>query len=150
MSNRLANIVFSTLLITGAIVFIQIARQFENLTALAGAQVPTQMFPIAVLCILILCASINLAKYVLPNGAADADQPFDMDFGTTVRVVGIIIILIVTTQIWDHIGFVPASVFSTLSIAAVLQVRSALTYACLAAYGPLTWAFFRYAVNVNI
>ena len=150
MSNRLANIVFSTGLITAAVIFIHMAMQFENLTALAGAQVPTQMFPIGVLAILIVCAALNLVKYVTPGGAADANDRFDMDLGVTLRVGGIIVILVLTTQIWDRFGLLPASVFSTLAIAAVLQVRGLLTYAALAAYGPLTWAFFRYAVNVNI
>lgn len=150
MSNRIANIVFSAGLITAALIFIRMASRFENLTALAGAQVPTQMFPIAVLSILIVCSTINLVKYAMPNGAADAGERFDMDLRVTLRVAGIIAILVITTELWSRLGFVPASIFSSLAIAVVLNVRSPLTYIGLVVYGPITWAFFRYAVNVNI
>lgn len=150
MSNRLANILFSLAIIVAGIVFIKMAAGFENLTALAGAQVPTQMFPIAVLCILIFCSTINLVKYVMPNGAADANDQLDMNLAMFIRVALILAILIATIAIWDRFGFLPASVFSSLTIAVVLQVRSPLIYLGLSLYGPATWAFFRYAVAVNI
>ncbi|MCJ7873265.1 tripartite tricarboxylate transporter TctB family protein [Phaeobacter sp. J2-8] len=150
MTNRAANIGFSLVVIIACIVFAQMALQFENPGALAGAQVPTEVFPLMMLGFTALCALINIVNFLRGDPEGDADRPFDFRPAVAMRVISIVALLLICVFLWDWIGFIPMSVVLLLGIAAIMQVRSPVAYIFLAAFGPLVWAAFNFGVGTPL
>ncbi|MEM7464440.1 MAG: tripartite tricarboxylate transporter TctB family protein [Pseudomonadota bacterium] len=150
MTNRWANIGFSTIIIFACGVFSYIAMGFDNPSALAGSQVPTQVFPIAMLAFTAICSAINIVNYLTGNPEGDADELLDFDGTVALRVGLIIALMILTYFVWEPIGFIPTSIILCLGIAVVMQVRSPLVYIGLAIYGPLVWAVFNYGIGISL
>ena len=150
MTNRWANIGFSTVVIIACAIFIKIAMGFENPSALAGAQVPTQVFPVAMLGFTAICAAINIVNYLRGDPEGDAGERLDFDRTIALRVGLILALLIAVWLLWDVVGFIPVSVLMGVGIAAVMQVRSVPVYIGLAAYGPLVWAVFKYGIGIEL
>lgn len=149
MTNRTINIAFSSIIIVACIIFGYIAMGFRNPGMLAGSQVPTQVFPLLVLSFTGVCAAINIAQYAFGNPEGDASEPFDVNTSIFWRVTAVIGIMIACFFIWDYLGFLPASIFMCVAIAAVLQVKSIPTYIGLAIYAPVIWAVFVYGLGVR-
>jgi len=150
MTRRWANIGFSAAIIVACIVFARIAIGFQNPSVLAGAQVPTQAFPLMILAFTALCSLINIVNYLRGDPEGDADRRFDFDRTIALRVGSIVALLVGARFVWDWYGFIPASLLLCLGIAAVMQVRNVLVYVGLAAFGPMVWALFNYAIGVNL
>ena len=150
MTNRTANIAFSALIILGCAIFAQIALEFENPTALAGSQVPTQVFPIAMLGFAALCSAINIVTYLRGDPESDADEALDINKAILLRVMFIVALMVAVWLLWDVIGFIPVSILMCLGIAAIMQVRKPLTYLGLAIYGPVVWAIFKFGIGIEL
>lgn len=150
MSVRSANIAFSIAIIIACSVFGKMALGFEDPPALVGAQVPTNVFPLISLGLITLFAAINIFNYARGNPEGKESAILDVDRFVLMRVGMMIAILLVTYFLWEWIGFIPTSIFLTVSIAWIMQVRSILTYVLLAVYGPCLWAVFRYGLGLNL
>lgn len=150
MTNRFANIFFSSIVVIGCIVFGIIAAGFENPGALAGSQVPTQVFPLILVTFTGVCSLLNILGYIRGDPEGDADEPFDMNIDILIRMVLMVGILVSSFFLWDWVGFVPTSIFMSVGIAAVLRVTNVMVYVGLAIYGPLIWAVFTYGLGVRL
>lgn len=150
MTNRWANIWFSSLVIVGCFIFGYIALGFENPSALAGSQVPTQVFPLALLGFTAVCSALNILFYLKGDPEDDADQPLDFNLSIFIRIALIIAILVAVWLLWDVVGFIPVAILMCVGIAAVMQVRSPLVYIGLAIYGPIIWAIFKYGIGIEL
>lgn len=150
MSLRIANITFSIAIIIACGVFSKMALGFSDPPALAGAQVPTNVFPLISLGLIALFAIINIFNYVRTDPEGQKDTVLDVDRFVLLRVAIMITILFVSYLLWGWIGFIPTSIIMTVSIALVMQVRSVLTYILLAVYGPCLWAVFNYGLGLNL
>ncbi|MEM7259864.1 MAG: tripartite tricarboxylate transporter TctB family protein [Pseudomonadota bacterium] len=121
LTQRLANIIFTLLVIAACVWFAIIAEGFEASGLLASSGLPSKFFPQLLLAVTALCAVIVAVLYVFKGETGgDAGETVFADFAHARRGLLMMAVAIACYVIWKQFGFIPmAVVIGPLSLLAM-------------------------------
>lgn len=143
LSQRLANIVFTILMLAAAAYFAWVAQGFEAAGLLASSGLPSKFFPQLLLAAMAICAGIVLITYLV-NGAAGGDEG-ETVYGTPVdarRGVLTLAAVIAAYLVWRIWGFVPMAAFLGPATLLTMGVRNPVIYAVVLALAGGVYLIF--------
>jgi len=151
LTQRLANIVFTIILIAACAYFAAIAQGFEAAGLLATSGLPSKFFPQLMLGCTALCALIVAAQYLFRgNAGGDNGEYVYSDAGDARRGLLMLIVALVCYVIWSRFGFVPmAVVLGPLSLIA-MGIRSITLYLTVLALSGVTYVVFTQLLGVQL
>lgn len=129
LSQRLANIIFATVMLIASAWFAWMAQAFETSGLLASSGLPSKFFPQLTLGFIALCAIIVIGTYALRGSAGgDDNETVFEDAGEARRGVLMLAVAVLCYFIWLNFGFLPmAAVIGPLSLL-VMGIRSPWIY----------------------
>ncbi len=129
LSQRLANIVFTLLVLVGCAYFAWQAEGFEAAGLLASSGLPSKFFPQLLLGLVAICAVIVLLTYALTGEAGgDADGTvYDAPVGA-LRGLATLGALIAAYVIWRSWGYLPMALFLGPACLLTMGVRNPVIY----------------------
>ena len=129
LSERLANIIFSTLVICACIYFAVIAERFETSGLLASSGLPSKFFPHLMLALMAFCSAVVLFMYARHGSAGEGDdQTVFGDAGDARRGILMLSVAVACYLVWMNIGFITMAVIMGPLSLLVMGVRSPKIY----------------------
>lgn len=129
LSERLANIIFSILVICACIFFAVIAERFETSGLLASSGLPSKFFPHLMLALMAFCSVVVLFVYARHGSAGEGDdQTVFGDAGDARRGILMLAVAVACYLIWMNIGFITMAVIMGPLSLLVMGVRSPKIY----------------------
>ena len=151
LTQRLANLVFSVLVILACGYFAWVAEGFVTSGLLASSGLPSKFFPQLMLGLTAVCALIVAFLY-LQRGAAGGDDGETVFENATEARQGILMLLVSVACyfIWRTFGFVPMAVLlGPLSLLA-MGVRNPLVYIVVWVLTGLVSLIFAYGLGIQL
>ncbi len=143
LSQRLANIAFSALVLAVSAYLAWVAQGFEAAGLLASSGLPAKFFPQLMLACMGICAVIVLATYMTKGRAHEGEAEFvygePMD---AVRGLSVLAVTVIGYVIWQTWGYVPMIVFLGPACCAAMGVRSPIIYAVVLALAGIIYLIF--------
>ena len=151
LSQRLANIVFTLLVIAACVWFAIIAEGFETSGLLATSGLPSKFFPQLILGFTAACALIVCAAYAIRGSAGgDDNQQVFNDGSDARRGLLTLVVAIACYFIWSRFGFVPMAVaMGPLSLLA-MGIRSIPIYLVVLALTGLVYLVFTQLLGIQL
>ncbi len=150
LTQRLANIVFTILIVIACVWFGMIAQGFEASGLLASSGLPSKFFPQLLLAFTAVCALIVGGLYLFKGQAGnDAGETVFAGFAEARRGLLMMAVAVACYFIWKHYGFIPmAVIIGPLSLMA-MGVRSVWQYVIVLALTGLTYVVFTRLLNIQ-
>lgn len=151
LTQRLANIVFTILLLIACIWFAVIAQGFEASGLLASSGLPSKFFPQLLLAFTGLCAVIIAGLYLIKGQAGgDSGETVFANFAEARRGLLMMVVAVACYFVWKRFGFVPmAAVMGPLSLLA-MGVKAISHYAIVLALTVLIYLVFTQLLNIQL
>lgn len=143
LSQRIANIVFLTVVLAAAAYFAWVAEGFVAAGLLASSGVPSKFFPQLLLGGIAICAGIVLIEYIV-RGAAGGDGGKTV-YGAPVDARRGLLTLAATVAayvIWRIWGYVPMALFLGPATLLAMGVRNPVIYAVVPGLAGLVYLTF--------
>lgn len=151
LSQRLANIVFSVLILGACVYFAMLAQGFETSGLLASSGLPSKFFPQLMLGFTAGCAALVIYAYVV-HGAAGSDKGENV-FNTTAdarRGLLMMAVAVACYFIWTNFGFIPMAVLLGPASLLAMGVRSPLIYAVVWLLTGMVYLVFTHLLNISL
>lgn len=150
LTQRLANIIFTVLVIIACGWFAMIAEGFETSGLLASSGLPSKFFPQLLLACTFLCALIILVQYVVKGCAGDEEgEKVFAGFAEARRSLLMMVVAVVCYVIWKNFGFhAMAILLGPLSLLA-MGVKSIKQYIIVLLLTGLTYVVFTQLLNIR-
>ena len=140
LTQRLANIVFSILVLIASAYLAWVAQGFQAAGLLASSGLPASFFPQLMLACIAICAIIVMATYISKGKAHETEKEFVYEAPIdAVRGLSVLVVLGVGYLIWRTWGYVPMAVF--LGCAA-MGVRNPVIYGVVLALAAAIYLIF--------
>ena len=151
MTQRTGNIIFSAILIITAIYLLHMAVGFGGAAAVAGSELGSGFFPIAILSFIIICCLINIVQNIRRKGASSKEAArINLDKTQFIRVTLAFLTCIVSYFIWERFGFMVMSTFFIIALSIVLSTRSVKILIFLLLFGPAVYVIFDKALLITL
>lgn len=142
LTQRLANIVFTILVIIACAYFAVVAQGFEAAGLLASSGLPSRFFPQLLLGFTALCAGIVLFLYVTKGEAGDAGQTvFDSSAEARHGVLALAA-AVVSYVVWYNFGYIAMALVSGPLLCMAMGVRSPVIYGVVLALAAGVYLVF--------
>ena len=150
LTQRVANIIFVTLLLIACVWFAIIAEGFEASGLLASSGLPSKFFPQLLLAFTAICALIIACLYLFKGQTGgDAGDTVFANFAEARRGLLMMAVAVICFYIWKHFGFIPmAVVIGPLSLLA-MGVKSPGQYLIVLMLTGVTYLVFTYLLNIQ-
>ena len=150
LTQRLANIVFTVLVVVACGWFAVIANGFEASGLLASSGLPSKFFPQLLLAFTALCAVIIAVLYLFKGQAGgDAGETVFADFAEARRGLLMMAVAVACYFIWQRFGFIPmAVVMGPLSLMA-MGVKTVSHYVIVLILTAFVYVVFTQLLNVS-
>ncbi|MGI9366664.1 MAG: tripartite tricarboxylate transporter TctB family protein [Rhizobiaceae bacterium] len=151
LSQRVANLLFSGLILIACGYFAWVAEGFETSGLLATSGLPSKFFPQLMLALTAICTLIVGIQYWTRGSAGDdAGETVFNNGGEARRGLLMLAISIACYVIWKQVGFIPmALVLGPLSLIA-MGVRQPIIYAVILALTALVYVIFTHALGIQL
>lgn len=151
LTQRLANIIFTTILLIACGWFAWVAQGFEAAGLLASSGLPSKFFPQLLLAFIALCALIIAYLYIAKGQTGgDAGDTVFADFSEARRGLLMMTVAVVCYFIWKHLGFIPmAFSMGPLSLIA-MGVKSPWQYVIVLLLTGFTYLVFTQLLNIQL
>ncbi len=151
LTQRLANIVFTIILIVACAYFAAVAQGFKAAGLLATSGLPSKFFPQLMLGFSAFCAFIVAAQYLFRGHAGDEAEATVYDnSGEARRGLLMLIVALVCYVVWSQFGFVPMGlVLGPLSLLA-MGIRSIALYITVLVLSALIYVAFTWFLGVQL
>lgn len=151
LTQRIANIIFTLLLVIACGWFAIIAQGFEASGLLASSGLPSKFFPQLLLGFTALCALIIAALYLFKGETGgDAGETVFADFAEARRGLLMMAVAVVCYVVWKRFGFVPmATIMGPLGLLA-MGVKSIWQYAIVLILTGVTYLVFTQLLNIQL
>lgn len=149
ISQRLANLIFGTVLLVVAITMGWIAWGFET-PALGDATLPTHFFPLVLLGFIAFCTVIYMFEYVV-HGQSGEDGG-RMLYKGKIQALRSLLTLVAGCLgyiIWQSFGFIVAGIFVTPAIALAMGTRRLSHMGIILAGSGIIYLIFTYALGTQ-
>lgn len=150
LSQRLANIIFTLLIVIACGWFAVIAEGFEASGLLASSGLPSKFFPQLLLAFTALCALLVAGLYLFKGQSGnDAGESVFANVAEARRSLLMMAVAITCFVVWKHFGFIPmAAIMGPLSLLA-MGVRAINQYLIVLLLTGFTYLVFTQLLNVN-
>jgi hypothetical protein len=150
LTQRLANIVFTVLVVVACSWFAVIANGFEASGLLASSGLPSKFFPQLLLAFTALCAVIIAVLYLFKGQAGgDSGETVFADFAEARRGLLMMAVAVACYFIWQRFGFIPmAVVMGPLSLMA-MGVKTVSHYVIVLILTAFVYVVFTQLLNVS-
>ncbi|MEP1206159.1 MAG: tripartite tricarboxylate transporter TctB family protein [Rhizobiaceae bacterium] len=151
LSQRVANLLFSGLILIACGYFAWVAEGFETSGLLATSGLPSKFFPQLMLALTAICALIVGAQYWTKGSAGDdAGESVFNDGGEARRGLLMLVVSVACYALWRQFGFIPmALVLGPLSLMA-MGVRQPIIYTVVLALTALVYVIFTQALGIQL
>lgn len=151
LSQRLANIVFSAIIIIACGYFALVAEGFEAAGLLASSGLPSKFFPQLMLSCTALCAAGVIAEYaVRGSSGGDVGKMVFGDAGEAKRGLLMLVVAVTGYIIWQSFGFIPMAVLvGPLSLLA-MGVRKIAIYLVVLSLTAVVYVVFTQLLGVRL
>jgi hypothetical protein len=129
LSRRLANIVFTILIIAACAYFAWVAEGFKAVGLLASSGLPSKFFPQVMLAFTAVCAVIVLYDYTKGRETADEVETVFESVVEARRGLLTLVATVASYVIWQNFGYVAMIVLSGAMLALAMGVRNPVIYA---------------------
>lgn len=151
LTQRLANCVFTIVVIVACIIFAVIAQRFEASGLLASSGLPSKFFPQLSLAITAVCALIVFLLYAFRGAAGDDGQELVFaDAAHARRGLLMLVLSVVCYLIWLYLGFIPMAVVLGPVSLLVMGVRAPRLYLIVVALTVLIYLVFTRLLNIQL
>ncbi len=151
LSGRLANIIFSILVICACIYFAVIAERFETSGLLASSGLPSKFFPHLMLALMAFCSAVVLFVYARYGSAGEGDdQTVFGDAGDARRGILMLAVAVACYLIWMNIGFITMAVIMGPLSLLVMGVRSPKIYLVVMLLTVLVYLAFTQLLGIQL
>lgn len=150
LTQRLANIVFTIILLVACVWFAVIAQGFEAAGLLASSGLPSKFFPQLLLAFTALCAVIVGGLYFFKGQTGgDAGETVFADFSEARRGLLMMAVAVICYFVWKHFGFIPmALIMGPMSLLA-MGVKSIWQYVIVLLLTGFTYLVFTQLLNIQ-
>lgn len=150
LTQRLANIIFTILIVIACIWFAIIAEGFEASGLLASSGLPSKFFPQLLLAFTAICAVVIFCLYLFKGQTGDdAGETVFEGFAEARRSLLMMVVAIACYLIWKNFGFIPMAVLlGPLSLIA-MGVKSIKQYIVVLLLTGLTYLIFTQLLNIQ-
>jgi hypothetical protein len=151
LTQRLANIIFTAILLIACGWFAWIAQGFEAAGLLASSGLPSKFFPQLLLAFIAVCALIIAYLYLFKGETGeDVHETVFANLGEARRGLLTMVVAVVCYFVWQHLGFVPmALAMGPLSLLA-MGVRSIWQYVTVLMLTGFTYLVFTQLLNIQL
>lgn len=142
LTQRLANIVFTVLVIIACAYFAVVAQGFEAAGLLASSGLPSRFFPQLLLGFTALCAVAVLYAYASKGEAGDEGQTV---FGSSAegrRGLLALVAAVVSYIVWQNFGYIVMAVTSGPLLCLAMGVRNPVIYGVVLALAAGVYLVF--------
>lgn len=143
LSQRIANIAFSVLVLTTSAYLAWLAEGFEAAGLLASSGLPAKFFPQLMLGCVAICAVIVMATYIVKGTAHETEPEYVYDAPMdAVRGLSVLAVVGLGFVIWRNWGYVPMIVFLGPASCAAMGVRNPVIYAVVLTLAGVIYLIF--------
>ena len=142
LTQRLANIVFTILVIIACAYFAVVAQGFEAAGLLASSGLPSRFFPQLLLGFTALCAAVVLYVYVTRGEAGDEGQTVFASFSEARRGLLALVAAVVSYIVWINFGYIPMALISGPLLCLAIGVRNPVIYGVVLALAAGVYLVF--------
>ena len=143
LSQRLANIVFSVLVLVTSAYLAWVAEGFEAAGLLASSGLPAKFFPQLMLACIAICAVLVMATYIRKGQAHEGEDPLVYDDPMEAfRGLAVLAVMGIGYFIWRTWGYVPMAVFLGPASCLAMGVRNPVIYAAVWALAAFIYLIF--------
>ncbi len=128
LTQRLANIVFTILIIAACAYFAWVAEGFKAVGLLASSGLPSKFFPQLLLGFTAVCAAIVLFAYITRRETGDEGQTVFASSIEARRGLLALAATIVCYIIWRNVGYVAMAAVSGALLCLAMGVRNPIIY----------------------
>lgn len=128
LTQRLANIVFTVLVIIACAYFAVVAQGFEAAGLLASSGLPSRFFPQLLLGFTALCAVAVLYVYASKGEAGDEGQTVFASSAEARRGLLALVAAVVSYIVWQNFGYIVMAVTSGPLLCLAMGVRNPVIY----------------------
>lgn len=151
LTQRIANLVFTVLVIIACAWFAMIAQGFEASGLLASSGLPSKFFPQLLLGFTAACGVVVAALYLFRGhtGGDDGDTVFE-NTAEARRGLLVMAVAVVCYMVWRNFGFIPMAVAMGPLCLLAMGVRNGLHYIVVLALTALIYLVFTTLLNVQL
>ena len=142
LTQRLANIVFTIVVIIACAYFAVVAQGFEAAGLLASSGLPSRFFPQLLLGFTALCAAIVLYLYVTKGEAGDEGQTVFASSVEARRGLLALAAAVVSYIVWNNFGYIVMALVSGPLLCAAMGVRNPVIYGVVLALAAGVYTVF--------
>ena len=142
LTQRLANIVFTILVIIGCAYFAVVAQGFEAAGLLASSGLPSRFFPQLLLGFTALCAAVVLYVYITKGEAGDEGQTVFASSAEARRGLLALVAAVVSYVVWYNFGYVAMALISGPLLCMAMGVRNPFIYGVVLALAAGVYLVF--------
>ncbi|TCS59000.1 tripartite tricarboxylate transporter TctB family protein [Primorskyibacter sedentarius] len=151
LSQRVANIVFSVLLLAACGYFIDAAIGFDDLSLPGSTQLSSKFFPITILLFIAGCSGIVLVQYILDKGdGLRSDETVFLSKMSALHGLLTFAVIVGCYLIWRNYGFVPAALVLGPAAALAMGVRKPAIYVALVVISMIFYFAFTRLLAVQL
>lgn len=150
MTQRPANIAFSSVLIVACIILINLALNFDDASSTASSELSSGFFPIAVLTFIIISCLFNIGIYLKANTEKTKEDYVDLNSTQLIRVALGFISLLAAYFVWEYFGFMVMATFLVIAISVIMATRSKTIYVFLLLLGPALFFIFDKGLQITL
>ncbi|MDE2792821.1 MAG: tripartite tricarboxylate transporter TctB family protein [Paracoccaceae bacterium] len=142
LTQRLANIVFSILVIMACAYFAIVAQGFEAAGLLASSGLPSRFFPQLLLGFTAFCAAVVFFVYVTKGEAGDEGQTVFSSSAEARRGLLALAAAVVSYIVWNNFGYIAMALTSGPLLCLAMGVRSPVIYGVVLALAAGVYLIF--------
>ena len=142
LTQRLANIVFTVLVIIACAYFAVVAQGFEAAGLLASSGLPSRFFPQLLLGFTALCGAVVLYVYATKGEAGDEGQTVFTSFAEARRGLLALAAAVVSYVVWLNFGYVVMALISGPLLCLAMGVRNPVIYGVVLALAASVYLVF--------
>lgn len=142
LSQRLANIVFTVLVIIACAYFAVVAQGFEAAGLLASSGLPSRFFPQLLLGFTALCAAVVLYVYASKGEAGDEGETVFASSAEARHGLLALVAAVVGYIVWLNFGYVAMALISGPLLCLAMGVRNPVIYGVVLALAAGVYLVF--------
>ncbi|MCY4137930.1 MAG: tripartite tricarboxylate transporter TctB family protein [Rhodobacteraceae bacterium] len=142
LTQRLANIVFTILVIIACAYFAVVAQGFEAAGLLASSGLPSRFFPQLLLGFTALCAAVVLHVYITKGEAGDEGQTVFASSAEARRGLLALVAAVVSYVVWYNFGYIAMALISGPLLCMAMGVRNSFIYGVVLALAAGVYLVF--------
>ena len=142
LTQRMANIVFTILVIIACAYFAVVAQGFEAAGLLASSGLPSRFFPQLLLGFTALCAAVVLHVYITKGEAGDEGQTVFASSAEARRGLLALVAAVVSYVVWYNFGYIAMALISGPLLCMAMGVRNPFIYGVVLALAAGVYLVF--------